>query len=304
MKAWIAIVLVALAVIAASYAAVSCYKDKAAIARDEAAKAASIEEAQLAKTREAKELAAAERAKENASRENARLKTEERAAKEAAVEQLRLENENLKLRTQEAEKNAKAAADNAQAQADERASKEAALKTKKAEESAEAYRVKFAEEEAAKAEAQARKSEADNFKLRHSLAELETMKVRYNALFNELKAYERELDEREAALHVDLKAEDLLTLGDDAAPGEEVQLPENDKRLTKAERELARLKRLDQEAQAAQAAASKAETIARLESLMKKAAEEDRVTDVRYYYNAIKNLYPDWKYQEDEEVKE
>ncbi len=304
MKTIVPIVAVCLAVIAASYAAVSCYKDKAAIARDEAAKAASEEETELAKARAAKDLLSAERAKESTVKENLRIKTEEHAIKEAAKEAARLENENQKLRTQEAELNAQAARDNAQAQADIRAAKEAKLQTKKAEAAKVQAEAQLEAEVTAGKEAMARKEEAESLKLKTNLEEVAVLKDTYERWLGELNDYKRELDEREAALHVDMTAEDLITLGEEeAAPTVDSNLPENDRRLTKGERELARIRRLEAEAEEKAAASTREDIVGRLTALMRQAIAEDRITDAKFYYRTLKSFYPDWEYKE-EEVKE
>ena len=304
MKTIVPIVAVCLAVIAASYAAVSYYKDKAAIARDEAAKAASEEETELAKARAAKDLLSAERAKESEAKEKLRIKQEEHAIKAAAVEQARLEQENLKLKAQEAADSAKAAADYAQAQADIRAAKEAELKTKKAEAAKAQAEAQLEAEVTAGKEAMARKEEAESLKLKTNLDEVAVLKDTYERWLGELNDYKRELDEREAAMHPDLTAEDLFMLGEEEKPGAEAEvLPENDRRLTKGERELARMKRLQAEAQEASALATREEIEYRLTALMRQAIKEDRVPDAKFYYRTLKSFYPDWEYKE-EEVKE
>lgn len=304
MKTIVPIVAVCLAVIAASYAAVSYYKDKAAIARDEAAKAASEEETELAKARAAKDSLSAERAKESEAKEKLRIKQEEHAIKAAAVEQARLEQENLKLKAQEAADSAKAAADYAQAQADIRAAKEAELKTKKAEAAKAQAEAQLEAEVTAGKEAMARKEEAESLKLKTNLEEVAVLKDTYERWLGELNDYKRELDEREAAMHPDLTAEDLFMLGEEEKPGAEAEvLPENDRRLTKGERELARMKRLQAEAQEASDLATREEIENRLTALMRQAIKEDRVPDAKFYYRTLKSFYPDWEYKE-EEVKE
>lgn len=304
MKTIVPIVAVCLAVIAASYAAVSYYKDKAAIARDEAAKAASEEETELAKARAAKDSLSAERAKESEAKEKLRIKQEEHAIKAAAVEQARLEQENLKLKAQEAADSAKAAADYAQAQADIRAAKEAELKTKKAEAAKVQAEAQLEAEVTAGKEAMARKEEAESLKLKTNLEEVAVLKDTYERWLGELNDYKRELDEREAAMHPDLTAEDLFMLGEEEKPGAEAEaLPENDRRLTKGERELARMKRLQAEAQEASDLATREEIENRLTALMRQAIKEDRVPDAKFYYRTLKSFYPDWEYKE-EEVKE
>ena len=132
------------------------------------------------------------------------------------------------------------------------------------------------------------------------------------SLERELVEFKRELDEREAAMRPEKTIMDLVNVGTEGEQAETddatAMLPENDMTLPRAERELAKARRLSAEARAEGYAQNRKYAVASLERLYVAALKDDRVTDAQFYKKTLKSLYPDWEYKapqkEEQEAKE
>lgn len=108
--------------------------------------------------------------------------------------------------------------------------------------------------------------------------------------------------EREQALLPEKTAADLVWLGLDEN-GQETNgvaaakkvLPENDLMVPAGTRALSKANRLRSERVRAVKETNRAEIVAELEAMIRRAMAADRVTDARYYSATLKSLYPDWK---------
>lgn len=226
----------------------------------------------------------------------------EKLAKERAQIEERTAQENRKAAEAEATRQAevsaaeKAAAEQlrlqAQKERDERAKAEAEAKAKTAEADA-----KAAERDREQAKADRAKAEAQT---------LELQKIDFETAYTRLVEWESSLQEREDAITPDKTAADLEWVGgeEDSVLDEDGNVtklkkvsydPENDPRLSAADRELARVRRLRRENDAARAASVRERIVGELEALYLQAKRENRSIDANYYYRNLKTLYPDWE---------
>jgi len=300
MKRSILTILVSLAVIAAAVAAVVYMNGKKDIAAAALRKSANESEAAAAAARKAKSEAEAEASRARKAAADAEAEEKRRAAALAEAEAEKLAKETAEIAAQTAEVEAKAAADKAKAAADARATAEAELKTARAKKEAGELELKTAEAKALEAEHLKAKAEADTLKTRHSLAELNQMKEEYAQLIDETQALRADLEEMKRALTPEKTVADLMSAGGDSASAasksNSVVKASEDRNLPKGSRALAAINAAIGEQRAEKAKRCREETIKALKALMDKAISEDRVIDARFYYSAIKDLYPDWTY--------
>ena len=298
MKRSILTILVSLAVIAAAVAAVVYMNGKKDIAAAALRKSANESEAAASAARKAKSEAEAEASRARKAEAEAEAEEKRRAAAVAEAEAEKLAKEKAEIAAQTAEVEAKAAADKAKAAADARATAEAELKTARAKKEAGELELKTAEAKALEAEHLKAKAEADTLKTRHSLAELNQMKEEYAQLIDETQALRTELEEMKRALTPEKTVADLMSTGDSdpSSKSNSVAKASEDRNLPKGSRALAAANAAMDEQRAEAAKRNREEAVKALKALMDKAISEDRVIDARFYYSAIKSLYPDWTY--------
>ena len=127
-----------------------------------------------------------------------------------------------------------------------------------------------------------------------------------DALYRRLQERERELRERERALQPDKTTAELEWAGggvdsvlDENGNVVHVEkkpyLAENDRRLTKASRELARLERIGEEARSNRVESARSAVVGSLERLYDEADAQDRRVDADYYAKCILAMDPEWK---------
>lgn len=127
-----------------------------------------------------------------------------------------------------------------------------------------------------------------------------------DALYRGLQERERELRERERALQPDKTTAELEWAGggvdsvlDENGNVVHVEkkpyLAENDRRLTKASRELARLERIGEEARSNRVESARSAVVGSLERLYDEADAQDRRVDADYYAKCILAMDPEWK---------
>jgi len=303
----IAIVAICIAVVAGGVSGVIISMQRSAAERAAAERAASEETIATKRAREAESERATAAAKAREEEAKAQREKTALAAAEEANEKLKLENDNLaKKKEIAADERAKAAAE-AQKAADIKAAKE--LEHKTARENADAERAKAAAaaDELARAEATKAIREAETMKLKYSIAELQSEKLRYEELNAELVEYQKELDERERALRPEKTIADLAWLPDEdtevdengrARPRKkEPKLAENDVSLPHETRKLAKSDRIRGEADVLLANDSRERVVSRLEPLYVQAVKEGRTVDAAYYRQTLKSMYPDWEYK-------
>ena len=301
----VSIIAICAAVIVAGVSGVVISMNRADAARAAADKAASEETIASKRAREAEleRATAAARARE----EEAKEKSAAEAARKAAEEEKsqRIEAENLAAKRKiAADERAKAEAA-AQEAADLKATKELELKVEKEKADAERAKAQTAADELARAEAIKAAREAETLKLKISMAELESEKARYVELMAELAAYQRELDERELALHPDKTIADVSWIpGDDLEVDENGRprpkkkkpyLAENDATLPNETRELAKANRLRAQADGILEKDARARAVAPIEKLYVAAVKAGRTMDAEYYRLVLKSMYPDWE---------
>ena len=313
----IAVLAVCAAVIAAAVSGVVVWQKRERVALAEATKAESLEVAAKEERRKAEADARAAEAKKAQAEASAKAAADSRKAEEARLKANRLEEDTAAANLEIAENNRKKAVAEANAAADAKEAEK--VKAKAARDEAEAAKA-IADEAMRTAELNAQ-AEADKLareKLRSDavIAEaklLELRRIDFETIERSLVEYKQELDERERALRPDKTAADLAwvaeaeaeTIGETNRVKKAVKvLPENDPSLPKETRELARRERLLGEAFEAERERIRNEAIARLETLLRKAREEDRVVDAESYFKTIKSLYPDWKPGMQEQEKE
>lgn len=262
----------------------------------------------------------AEKALRRAEKETAAAEAKERAAKaQAAASRDRLEAE--KVAKERSEVEAKAAADNRRAA--EAKAREAQLAAEKARaiRDAEVQKAKVAADEVRKAQAEAAveaeraKGKADELEKAKTLSErviaeaklLELRKVDFETIERDLREWRQDLEERERALMPEKTVADLSWSngGDDLVFDENNNIvkkekkpyrAEDDRTLSKASRDLARVERLDAEAQKARSDKVRASVGGSIERLYFAALGEDRVNDAAFYLKTLKSLYPDWEF--------
>ena len=303
---------IAVAVVAASVFGWFYMKSKSEIARAEAKKVAS---------EEAVASAAVKKAQSDERSASLRFEAEKRAV--AVAEENR---KTAKLQADAAAADAiKASADKERALAEKEKAHEERLKAEAdAKKAADELALKKSVEAAAKAEADAKKSMADEAVAKATVAEVELERQKLaaevilaekrmydlrvsnlEALEQELREYKNELDERERALRPELTIKDLAS--SNASQDDELssdQLRENDYSLPRQTRMLYKSKREVSERDERLYASVRSNVVARLEALYEKAVMEDRVVDADFYSNAIRTMYPDWKYSRKAEEKE
>ena len=297
MKRSILTILVSLAVIAAAVAAVVYMNGKKDIAAAALRKSANESEAAASAARKAKSEAEAEASRVRKAEAEAEAEEKRRAAAVAEAEAEKLAKENAEIAVKTAEVEAKAAADKAKAAADARATAEAELKTARAKKEANELELKTAEAKALEAEHLKAKAEADTLKTRHSLAELNQMKEEYAQLIGEAQSLRADLEEMKRALTPEKTVADLMSAGaDTTSKSNSVAKASDDRNIPKGSRALAAANAALGEQRLEASKRSREEAVKALKALMDKAISEDRVIDARFYYSAIKSLYPDWTY--------
>lgn len=311
MMKWIAIALLGAGLLASAVFGIVWMNGQESIAASAAKKAESEEAAANSAERKARSEAAAEASRASAKAAELKIAEEKRAEKESAAEEAAAAAAKAK------DDRARAEAEAARAES-ERKRFEAESEKSKADRDA-----KAAEKEKAKLEAQKAKSlaEAESLKAQAAADALAREKLRSEAVVAEAKLYEaqaldlanlerelrdykRELDERERALRPEKTIKDLASTGE----GEEEErrkadgkiLPENDKRLPRETRTLAKASRESAEESARLSAAARSNTVSRLERLYVEAVKEDRMVDADFYRVELKRMYPDWKYVPEE----
>ena len=299
MKRSILTILVSLAVIAAAVATVVSINGKKDIAAAALRQSANESEAASAAARKAKSEAEAEASRARKAQADAEAAEKNRAAAVAAAETAKLEKENAAIAAKTAEEEAKAAADKAKAAADARATAEAELKTAKAKKDANEMELKTAEAKALEAEHLKAKAEADTLKIKHSLAELNQMKEEYAQLIDETQTLRADLEEMKRALTPEKTIADLMSTGGEDATSSKsnsVSKASEDRSVPKGSRALATANAAIDNLRSEESKRCREEAITALKALMDKAISEDRAIDARFYYSAIKSLYPDWSY--------
>ena len=267
----------------------------------DAAKAESVRKTEKAAAEKAE---AEKRAAEANARAQADAKEAARLEKEAAELKLKADGENSRAKEaaakaaeaerEKAKLNAKAAADAARTAADEKEKAKA-----------------LANAEVAKAEAEADRLAAEKLRSEKVIAEakaLELQKIDFETWQRNLVELKQELEERERALEPEKTIADLAWVGgmDDkvvAADGtlktvkKEKYLAENDRKLPKATRRLAKTERILSEAESGHVGAVRTNIVMTLEKLYVEAIKDDRVVDAEYYKANLKSLYPDWEFK-------
>ncbi len=292
-----AIIICALAIIVVS-------NNRATVAREERAKAEARAdaEASAAKKARAEEQSAASQAEAEKAKESAARETHNAAKANQKAEADALKRAQIELDTQEKRRAA------AEAEALIAARKESVAKAQ-AEQARLTNETALAVLHTAEAKQNAAFLEAEKVRLLAEKAanEAKTLELRKA----DLEAYEqsllevaRDLAEREEALRPEKTVADLVWLPDaDNEVDEngrlrprvkEPYLAENDKRLPKGTRELARQNRLREEALTADSQARRDTLIAALKKLRQEAEAADRPLAAGYYRKVLESLYPDW----------
>ena len=294
------------AVLIGGVCAIVCMNKKESAARRIETAAEAKRDAAQSAEREAASLATAENAKARAAKDAAVAAEENRKAKEA-------ERETAKLAAAKAETDKAAAVANREAKKAEaeaasanRAAESARLETARVEND---KAKKLLEIESANAAAAEAAKERERLAGERVIAEAKVLELRaanLAELEQELLAYKRDLDEREAALRPDKTIADLVwvsegdtVIGEDGLAVKKEKVPylaENDPNLAKSDRTLAKSRRELSERQAARDDEIKSNVVSRLETLYRSAVADERFTDARFYEKNLKALYPDWKY--------
>lgn len=294
------------AVIAAAVAGVVVMNNRAAIARANAMRAESEEAAAASAAKKARADESAALANAAAAENSAKAAAENRMAKEAEREKERLAVERAKEESAKAASDAEIAKAKAREAADARAAEKAKADAAKA---ALDQTNAVAKVEASRAQAAADALERERLEVEKVLAEAriyEAKQIDLMSLERELIEWQRDLDEREAALRPEMTSADLTWVGGrdaDVIGGESNRvrrvakpLPENDMTLPRETRMLARAERLKAEDEAVMANVSSNAMVSVLERLYIKAVREDRVVDADYYLKSIRMYYPNWRY--------
>lgn len=301
MKRYLPVLAISLAVIFAATAAIVFSLKRAETARLEAERAASAEaEADsVRRTASAEAQAAADKRREAELLEKA--KSDELAAAKLAKERAVIDERTAAENRRAAEAEAQRAADDAEAaRANHEAKRLVAQTTKDERAKAEA------EAKTAASNAEAKKSVEETERLRSErlIAEAKIIEDRqrdYESAHQRLVEWNRELEEREAALRPDKTIADLAWAGgeEDKIVDEHGNLktlekvpydPETDPKLTPAARQLAKARRLLREDSAANLDAQREKNRAALTKLYEKALEEGHVIEAKYYEKCIKDL--------------
>ena len=304
----ITIVAVSLAVVVAAVAAIVVSANRAdeAKAYAEAEAARADQAAADAKTERAQ--ADAEIAKRQAAEKNAEAKASERAAAEANERSKTAEQAAAADNKAVAEANARAARANADAAL---AIRDAAKLTNETARVAREQAKAFAVAEQAKADAEAAKLAAEKLKADKIIAEAkaqELRKIDYETLERDLLEWKLDLEERERALRPEKTIANLSWAGgmEDTVIDEKGNLkkqvktaydPEKDMDLPEQSRRLAKAERLVREAQDAKASAARSAVVRSMEKLYVAALREGRVIDADFYRKSILVMYPDWKFK-------
>ncbi len=304
----------AIAVIVAAVAAIVVSSKRAETATALAEKAANEAAKAKAVAKTAAANAAAEEAKARAKEAEAKAAEDNRKAK--------------KLEAEAANEAAKKAESDRQAEAERRAAKEAeASAARDTREAAKAKSDAAASEKAkAAAEAKAEQHKADKAayeketeRLRSERViadakKLELGKIDFETWASNLREWEQDLTDRERALTPEKTITDLNWAGgmEDSVFDEDGKLckrakvvyrAEDDKTLPRSSRELAKAERELGEMASNETARVRAAIVTPMEREYAQALKEDRVLDANYIADAIKLLYPDWKFTV-EEAKE
>ncbi len=314
-KKYSLIALVAVAVIVAAVAVMVVSSKRAETATALAEKAANETAKAKAEQKMAEANAAAEKAKERTAADTAKTAAENRKAKEAEAAAAAEASKKAEADCKAAAENRKAkeaiaatAHDNRVAEADRKAASEATAR-------AAAEKAKAKKYEEAKA---AYVKETERLRSERDMAEvkkLELLKVDFQTWASNLREKERELEDRERALTPEKTIVDLNWAGgmEDSvfdANGNLCKQPkkapcrvEDDPMLPRSSRQLAKsLRELDEMA-SNETARVRAAIVTPLEKEYVAARKDDRVLDANYIADAIRLLYPDWKYK-GEETKE
>ena len=310
---YLLIALVSVAVIVAAVAAmvVSSKRAETAAALAEKAESEAAKAKSVAKTAAAN--AAAEDAKARAKEAEAKAAADNRKAKAS-------EAEVAKEAAAKAESDRKAAIENRAAREAEAAkardTREAAKIAAETAASEKAKAVESAKAEKAAAEKAAYELETEKIRSEASIAEakrLENLKIDYQTWASNLREKEQELLERERALTPEKTITDLpgggledTVIDADGNVRKQVKVvyrAEDDKTLPRSSRQLAKTLRELDEMASNETSRVRAAIVTPLEKEYAQALKEDRVLDANYIADAIKLLYPDWKFTV-EETKE
>ena len=309
----ISAVALAVALVAASVSAVVVFNKREAVARAEAAKAESLAAAEKSAARRAQSEEKTALSREETAKAEAVKAEEDRKAKEAERDAERSaaakaeEDRKAKEAERDAERLAAAKAE------EDRKAKEADRDRAEAE-ADKARALADAEQARARAEQLAvekRRRDADAMAAEARLYELRM--IDFVRIEQELNDYKAELDERERALRPEMTIKDIggcskdIMFDENGVPRVVEKVPylaENDKELPQETRRLAKTERIVAEAGAELEAKTRASVVGRLERLYEAAVKEDRVVEAQHYRDAIKSLYPDWKYGETQRKKE
>jgi len=300
------------AVIAASVAAIVVTNNRAAIARAEATKAESLEAVKASEARKAKAEESAEAARLATKEAEAKAAEEKRKAQELELQAAEANERAEKAAKETAELEEKAEREKAQAAADARAEAKAKEEANKLENE---RLLKAEEAEIAKsnlvAQAAASQLAAEKLRSEKVIAEaklIENRKIDFITWEAQLVELQQILAEKERALTPDKTAADLVWVNDGetdeigGATNRPVRAkgwlrPEDNLTLPRGTRRLAREERLQYEADTNRLAIARARIVGTIEPMMVQAIKEDRIVDADFYYNMLKQLYPDWNYK-------
>lgn len=127
----------------------------------------------------------------------------------------------------------------------------------------------------------------------------------------QLSEWEHDLRQRERAIEPEKTIADLAWAGDGkdsviddkgnvVRVEKEPYMAENDKSLSAATRELARISRIESEKMTNRVESVKNAVVTALERLYAEALQQNRPLDAEYYAKSIRVMYPDWKFRKEE----
>ena len=307
----IIVVVVSLAVVVASIAAIIVSANREDAAKAYAEAEASKESIVASEAKSKRAQADAEIAKRQAAEASAQAEKDKLAAAKLANETAAAEAQAAADSKSAAEANARA--ENAKADA-LRAIRDAAKATNETAK-VERQRTKdVAAAEQAKADAEAAKLAAEKLKAEKIIAEAKVMELRkidYETLERDLLEWKLDLEERERALKPEKTIASLDWAGgmDDTVIDDKgnikkqvktVYEPEKDMTLPAESRRLARTNRKLREAQDAKIADTRNTVVKTMEKLYVSALKDGRVIDADFYKKNILTMYPDWKFTGEE----
>ena len=309
----ITIIAVSFAVVVAAIAAIVVSANRADEAKAYAEAEAAADDAAKAEEKTARAQKDAEIARQKTAEANAAAKADELAAQKEARAAAEAEQKTAEENRKAAE--ARATAEQARSDA-ARALREAAMASNQTAR-AELDRVtRLATAKQAEADSEAAKLAQEKLKADRIIAEakaLELRKIDYETLERDLLEWKLDLEERERALKPEKTIADLAWAGGmedtiidekgnvtkqvkkEYDPEKDMELPEQSRRLAKAERKL-------REKQDAAGAGARAKILKSMEKLYIESLKEGRVIDSDFYKKSILSMYPDWKFSAESSV--